>query len=217
MIIDVHSHAWEYPRHFGDDFRRQARRAAGRRRGRSDRPLRGLPGRRARPIPHRRLRRQGPAQRRVGRRPVRRRLRRRAPGHADRLPVASIRRSRAGSGSCDEGHEELGLRGIKLLPMYAGFRPDDARLDPLWTYATRAPAAGPAAHRHDVRRAGPAGLHAAAAPRRGRHPVPRREDHHGPPRPPVRGRMRRRRSASTRTSTPTSAPCTTGRSSSTTA
>ncbi len=24
-----------------------------------------------------------------------------------------------------DGHEELGLRGIKLLPMYAGFRPDD--------------------------------------------------------------------------------------------
>src|SRR5215212_356942 len=26
MIIDVHSHAWEYPRHFGEDFRRQAAR-----------------------------------------------------------------------------------------------------------------------------------------------------------------------------------------------
>src|SRR5262245_196969 len=24
MIIDVHSHAWQYPTHFGDDFRRQA-------------------------------------------------------------------------------------------------------------------------------------------------------------------------------------------------
>ena len=34
-----------------------------------------------------------------------------------------------------EGHEELGLRGIKLLPMYAGFRPNDATLDPLWRYA----------------------------------------------------------------------------------
>lgn len=35
------------------------------------------------------------------------------------------------------GHEELGLRGIKLLPMYAGFSPDDASLEPLWTYAER--------------------------------------------------------------------------------
>jgi hypothetical protein len=33
------------------------------------------------------------------------------------------------------GHEELGLRGIKLLPMYAGFRPDDPRLDDLWRHA----------------------------------------------------------------------------------
>jgi uncharacterized protein len=35
------------------------------------------------------------------------------------------------------GHEDLGLRGIKLLPMYAGFSPDDAALDPLWQYAER--------------------------------------------------------------------------------
>ncbi len=35
------------------------------------------------------------------------------------------------------GHEELGLRGIKLLPMYAGFRPDEKRLDPLWQYSAR--------------------------------------------------------------------------------
>jgi predicted TIM-barrel fold metal-dependent hydrolase len=36
-----------------------------------------------------------------------------------------------------EGHERLGLRGIKLLPMYADFYPQDERLDPLWRYATR--------------------------------------------------------------------------------
>jgi len=33
------------------------------------------------------------------------------------------------------GHQELGLRGIKLLPMYAGFSPHDAALEPLWQYA----------------------------------------------------------------------------------
>ena len=33
------------------------------------------------------------------------------------------------------GCEELGLRGIKLMPMYAGFSPDDERLEPLWRYA----------------------------------------------------------------------------------
>ena len=35
------------------------------------------------------------------------------------------------------GHQALGLRGIKLLSMYAGFRPDESRLDPLWQYATK--------------------------------------------------------------------------------
>ena len=33
------------------------------------------------------------------------------------------------------GREELGLRGIKLMPMYAGFYPQDRKLDPLWSYA----------------------------------------------------------------------------------
>lgn len=36
-----------------------------------------------------------------------------------------------------QGHEQLGLRGIKLLPMYANFYPQDERLDPLWAYASR--------------------------------------------------------------------------------
>jgi predicted TIM-barrel fold metal-dependent hydrolase len=36
-----------------------------------------------------------------------------------------------------EGREGLGLCGIKLLPMYAGFSPDDERLGPLWEYAER--------------------------------------------------------------------------------
>src|SRR5688500_7477535 len=34
-----------------------------------------------------------------------------------------------------EGREQLGLRGIKLMPMYAGFRPDDRMLDPMWEYS----------------------------------------------------------------------------------
>jgi predicted TIM-barrel fold metal-dependent hydrolase len=36
----------------------------------------------------------------------------------------------------EEGHRHLGLRGIKLLPMYAGFKPNDPELDDLWRYAT---------------------------------------------------------------------------------
>ncbi|WP_031501058.1 amidohydrolase family protein [Bryobacter aggregatus] len=35
------------------------------------------------------------------------------------------------------GHQDLKLKGIKLMPMYAGFYPNSRDLDPLWEYATR--------------------------------------------------------------------------------
>jgi uncharacterized protein len=37
----------------------------------------------------------------------------------------------------EAGHQQYGMRGIKLLPMYAGFYPQDERLDPLWKYASQ--------------------------------------------------------------------------------
>jgi uncharacterized protein len=37
----------------------------------------------------------------------------------------------------EEGHRDLRLKGIKLMPMYAGFQPDSSTLDHLWEYATR--------------------------------------------------------------------------------
>lgn len=36
-----------------------------------------------------------------------------------------------------DGRERLGLKGIKLLPMYAGFYPQEERFDPLWRYAAK--------------------------------------------------------------------------------
>ena len=35
------------------------------------------------------------------------------------------------------GHQEYGLRGVKLLPMYAGFYPNDRAFDPFWEYVSR--------------------------------------------------------------------------------
>src|SRR3569833_616766 len=35
----------------------------------------------------------------------------------------------------EEGHKNLRLKGIKLMPMYAGFSPNDPKLDYLWQYA----------------------------------------------------------------------------------
>jgi predicted TIM-barrel fold metal-dependent hydrolase len=37
----------------------------------------------------------------------------------------------------EEGHQNLHLKGIKLMPMYAGFKPDSLELDHLWNYAER--------------------------------------------------------------------------------
>jgi predicted TIM-barrel fold metal-dependent hydrolase len=34
------------------------------------------------------------------------------------------------------GHQDLKLKGIKLMPMYAGFYPNDRKFDYLWEYAT---------------------------------------------------------------------------------
>lgn len=134
MIVDVHSHAWEYPRHFSDGFRRQAMRArAGQEVDLSTRYEDYLA---AAPTGTRTIVFGGKAK---------------LSGlWVDDCHVAGYVRanpeSLMGFLSVDptqesweremrEGHEELGLRGIKLLPMYAGFRPNDATLDPLWRYA----------------------------------------------------------------------------------
>lgn len=37
----------------------------------------------------------------------------------------------------ERGHRELKLRGVKLLPMYAGFYPNDRKFDDFWQYVTR--------------------------------------------------------------------------------
>jgi predicted TIM-barrel fold metal-dependent hydrolase len=136
MTVDVHSHAWQYPQHFGDDFRQQAARARG---GTEvDLTVRYEDYRRAAPDDCRTIVFGGKARlsglwvddayvaRYVAQDPQR------LLGFlcVDPTQDGWEREMRA-------GHEELGLRGIKLLPMYAGFRPDDARLDPLWTYAQR--------------------------------------------------------------------------------
>jgi len=37
----------------------------------------------------------------------------------------------------EEGHRDLKMKGIKLLPIYAGFYPHSPELDDLWSYAAR--------------------------------------------------------------------------------
>lgn len=136
MIVDVHSHFWEYPTDFTADFREQARRA---RAGvEVDLTVRYEEYRAACRVPAKTVVFGGKAKR-SGVWVDDRRVARYVSAHPDTLVgFLSVDPTQPGwETELRVGHEELGLRGIKLLPMYAGFRPDDERLDPLWRYAAR--------------------------------------------------------------------------------
>jgi len=134
MIIDVHSHAWRFPRDFSEDFIQQAQRA---RAGQPvDLAVRYEDYAATASVPVRTIVFGGKA---------------RLSGvwvddsyvaayvaqHPETLiGYLSVDPTQDGwEREMQVGHEELGLRGIKLLPMYAGFSPDDERLEPLWRYA----------------------------------------------------------------------------------
>jgi predicted TIM-barrel fold metal-dependent hydrolase len=136
MIIDVHSHAWRFPQDFNEDFIRQAQRA---------RPGQAV---------DLSVRYEDYAASASG---VTRTIvfggKARLSGlwvgddyvanyvaqHPDKLiGFLSVDPTHEGwEREMRAGHEDLGLRGIKLLPMYAGFSPNDAQLEPLWEYAAR--------------------------------------------------------------------------------
>ncbi len=135
-IIDVHSHYWRYPDHFQDDFRQQAKRAkAGveldltvrfedyQRQSVSDVTTIVFGGK---------ARLSGLW---VDDRDVQAYV---AEHSGQLIGFLSLDPTQPGwERELSVGHQELGLRGIKLMPMYAGFRPDDERLTPLWQYAEK--------------------------------------------------------------------------------
>jgi len=134
MIIDVHSHAWSYPEHFTADFRRQAQRArAG---AEVDLTVRYEEYRAQAPDEVRTIVFGGKARLSglwVDDQYVADYV---AAHHGRLIGFLSVDPTQTGwKEELRDGHLRLGLRGIKLLPMYAGFRPDDALLDPLWSYA----------------------------------------------------------------------------------
>ena len=136
MIIDVHSHAWEYPAHFSDDFRQQAKRAkAG---IEMDLTVTYDAYRATAPDDTITIVFGGKAKLSglwVDDRYVAKYV---AADPARLIGFLSVDPTQPGwEDELRFGHQELGLRGIKLLSMYAGFRPDDSRLDPLWQYATK--------------------------------------------------------------------------------
>ena len=136
MVIDVHSHFWEYPTDFTADFREQAKRAKG---GTEfDLTVRHEEYRAACRVPVRTVVFGGKAKL-SGVWVDDRRIAQYVAAHPDALiGFMSVDPTQPGwEKELRDGHAVLGLRGIKLLPMYAGFRPDDARLDPLYTYAAK--------------------------------------------------------------------------------
>lgn len=137
MIIDVHSHVWRFPEDFSTDFIQQAQRA------RAGQPV-DLRIRfedyaaTATPTDLRTIVFGGKA-RLSGLWVADRTVADYVAQQPTRLiGFLSIDPTQPGwERELQVGHQELGLRGIKLMPMYAGFSPDDARLDPLWRYAEK--------------------------------------------------------------------------------
>lgn len=135
MITDIHSHAWDFPNDFSAEFLAQAARA------RADRKV-------DLSVTYPEYLQHAPADTRTVVFGGKARLSglwtddayvaRYAAQQPDKIfGFLSVDPTQAGwEDELRFGHQELKLRGIKLLPMYAGFRPDDPSLDPLWEYAT---------------------------------------------------------------------------------
>lgn len=136
MIIDIHSHFWRFPDDFSEDFIRQARRA------RAGAPVDLTVTYEAycAHLPENEIVKTvvfGGKARLSGLWIDDKTISGYVAQHPEELiGFLSVDPTQDGwEREMRDGHEELGLRGIKLLPMYAGFRPDDERLEPLWRYA----------------------------------------------------------------------------------
>lgn len=134
MIIDIHSHAWRFPEDFSEDFRSQAQRA--RADGKVDLTVRWSHYCASAPADSRTVVFGGKA-RLSGLWVDDRYVAQYVAQEPERLiGFLSIDPTQDGwERELQVGHQELGLRGIKLMPMYAGFLPQEDRLAPLWQYA----------------------------------------------------------------------------------
>ena len=136
MIIDIHSHAWQYPEHFTAQFRHQAAQVA-----KADTELDLTVTYEAYHQGAQNCDKTvvfGGKARLSGLWVDDQYVADYVAAHPDRLiGFLSVDPTQDGwEDELEHGHQQLGLRGIKLLPMYAGFYPHEARLDPLWHYAT---------------------------------------------------------------------------------
>lgn len=134
MIIDVHSHAWPFPEAFSDDFIHQASAARG------DNATVDISvtyeAYRATVPPETRSVVFGGKARLAGIWVDDAYVAGYVGAHPDTLlGFLSVDPTQPGwQDELRHGHETLGLRGVKLLPMYAGFQVCDPSLEPLWEY-----------------------------------------------------------------------------------
>ena len=138
MIYDVHSHAWRYPDHFNDTFREQAIRMRGYELDMTPSYEGYLSSARTAGAPVKTVVFGGKA-RLSGLWTPDRYVAEYCAAHPDQtIPFMSLDPTQDGwREEMIEGREHLGMRGIKLLPMYAGFYPQASELDDLWRYAAR--------------------------------------------------------------------------------
>jgi predicted TIM-barrel fold metal-dependent hydrolase len=136
VIVDVHSHFWEYPKHFNDDFLQQAKRA----RGDVEVDLtvrwedyRATAGECRKTVVF------GGKAKLSGMWVPDRDVAAYVARHPQELiGFLSVDPTQSGwQEELVEGHQDLKMSGIKLLSMYAGFSPNDRKLDHLWEYATK--------------------------------------------------------------------------------
>lgn len=136
MLVDIHSHYFRYPDHFSEDFKEQSRRS----RNGAEVDLtvhwekyRATAGACDRTVVF------GGKAKLAGIWVPDREVAAYAVDHPERLiGFLSLDPTQSGwQDELEEGHRDLGLRGIKLMPMYAGFRPDSPALNHLWEYAGR--------------------------------------------------------------------------------
>jgi predicted TIM-barrel fold metal-dependent hydrolase len=135
MLVDVHSHYFKYPEHFTDSFREQARRA---RTPEVDLTVRWEEYHAAASQCGKTIVFGGKA-RLSGLWVPDTDVAAYAHQHPNQLvPFLCVDPTQPGwQEELIHGHQDLKMKGIKLLPMYAGFKPNEGTLDYLWEYATR--------------------------------------------------------------------------------
>ncbi len=135
MLIDIHSHYFRYPEHFSETFKEQSKRS---RNGiETDLTVRWENYAAAAAGCHRTVVFGGKA-RLSGLWVPDQEVAAYVALHPEKLiGFMSLDPTQAGwQDEMEEGRSDLKLKGIKLMPMYGGYRPDSPDLDHLWQYAT---------------------------------------------------------------------------------